>query len=237
MSKINCNVIRDILPLYLDKVVSDDTKAIVEEHLASCPECTAEAERLEKSIDVPASEKVRFAEVTVIKKAKKKLFNKKVLIALCSLVCASALFFAGIYLLFVVKFTVKYDPDVIKIKLTDCNDEYDVNGEIIAPEKNVCATCGLPYASFSGMGWSGEEDIYVFSFNYSLYDKYFAKYFDSERYNTMVSAEHEYKQIVPTDFVDKIYYSEDLNDCERHTDEDFKSYAEEHAVKVWEKTE
>ena len=32
MEKINCNVIQDILPLYIDDVVSDDTKELVEEH-------------------------------------------------------------------------------------------------------------------------------------------------------------------------------------------------------------
>ena len=32
MEKINCNVIQDILPLYIDNVVSDDTKELVEEH-------------------------------------------------------------------------------------------------------------------------------------------------------------------------------------------------------------
>ena len=31
MEKINCNVIQDILPLYIDDVVSDDTKELVEE--------------------------------------------------------------------------------------------------------------------------------------------------------------------------------------------------------------
>ena len=28
MEKINCNVIQDILPLYIDDVVSDDTKEL-----------------------------------------------------------------------------------------------------------------------------------------------------------------------------------------------------------------
>ena len=36
MEKINCNVIQDILPLYIDDVVSDDTKELVEEHLQNC---------------------------------------------------------------------------------------------------------------------------------------------------------------------------------------------------------
>ena len=31
MGKINCNVIQDILPLYIDDTVSDDTKELVEE--------------------------------------------------------------------------------------------------------------------------------------------------------------------------------------------------------------
>ncbi len=39
MKEINCNIIKDILPLYVDGVVSDDTKEIVEEHLEHCEEC------------------------------------------------------------------------------------------------------------------------------------------------------------------------------------------------------
>ena len=43
MKKINCNIIRDILPLYLDDVVCDETKLMVEEHLQSCASCREEA--------------------------------------------------------------------------------------------------------------------------------------------------------------------------------------------------
>ena len=39
MGKINCNVIQDILPLYIDDTVSDDTKELVEEHLQNCEIC------------------------------------------------------------------------------------------------------------------------------------------------------------------------------------------------------
>lgn len=37
-----CNIIRDILPLYVEGIVSEDTAAFIEEHLAACPDCTAE---------------------------------------------------------------------------------------------------------------------------------------------------------------------------------------------------
>ena len=41
-----CNIIRDILPLYADKMVSADTASFVEEHLIGCAECREELEKL-----------------------------------------------------------------------------------------------------------------------------------------------------------------------------------------------
>lgn len=40
-----CNIIRDILPLYAENMVSSDTAAFVEEHLKSCEACRKEYER------------------------------------------------------------------------------------------------------------------------------------------------------------------------------------------------
>lgn len=39
--KINCNIIRDLLPLYADRICSDESKALVDEHLAECRNCSA----------------------------------------------------------------------------------------------------------------------------------------------------------------------------------------------------
>ena len=39
MKKITCEIIKDILPLYVDDVVSADTRTMVEEHLAECESC------------------------------------------------------------------------------------------------------------------------------------------------------------------------------------------------------
>ena len=44
--KNECSIVRDILPLYLENMVSDETGAFVKEHLKGCPECTAEFESL-----------------------------------------------------------------------------------------------------------------------------------------------------------------------------------------------
>ncbi|MBR4500624.1 MAG: zf-HC2 domain-containing protein [Clostridia bacterium] len=39
--KTECEVIRDLLPLYADEVCSEKSRGLVEEHLAECPECKA----------------------------------------------------------------------------------------------------------------------------------------------------------------------------------------------------
>ncbi|SES46730.1 zf-HC2 domain-containing protein [Psychrobacillus sp. OK032] len=56
MTKIQCSVIRDLLPLYYDGVCSDETKKLVEEHIASCNECKTELESLNVAIEIPMLE-------------------------------------------------------------------------------------------------------------------------------------------------------------------------------------
>ena len=38
--KINCNIIRDLLPLYADQICSDESRELVDEHLAECRDCS-----------------------------------------------------------------------------------------------------------------------------------------------------------------------------------------------------
>ena len=40
--KISCNVIKDILPLYVENMVSGETREFVDDHLCECSACTAE---------------------------------------------------------------------------------------------------------------------------------------------------------------------------------------------------
>ncbi len=34
--KLSCNIIRDLLPLYVEGLASEDTRKAVEEHIAAC---------------------------------------------------------------------------------------------------------------------------------------------------------------------------------------------------------
>lgn len=52
---INCNVINDLLPLYVDGVLSEEGKGLVEEHLATCEKCAENARNMKAPIDIPMS--------------------------------------------------------------------------------------------------------------------------------------------------------------------------------------
>jgi len=47
--KNSCDVIRDLLPLYADDACSDDSRRMVDEHLAECPDCSGMLTRLRNS--------------------------------------------------------------------------------------------------------------------------------------------------------------------------------------------
>ena len=47
--KTDCNIIRDLLPLYADDVCSKESRALVDEHLQECPECRELVSRLLKT--------------------------------------------------------------------------------------------------------------------------------------------------------------------------------------------
>ncbi len=46
MKKTDCEIIRDLLPLYVDDICSDASRQLVDEHLTECPECTEMLKKL-----------------------------------------------------------------------------------------------------------------------------------------------------------------------------------------------
>ena len=45
-----CNLVKDLLPLYVDGALSEDSRALVERHLKGCPSCAEEAEKLKAPV-------------------------------------------------------------------------------------------------------------------------------------------------------------------------------------------
>lgn len=69
----HCNLIKDILPLYVEDMVSADTQEFVNAHLEQCAECRAELERMRGSTKfVPID-----TDIVPLKRIKKDLFIKR----------------------------------------------------------------------------------------------------------------------------------------------------------------
>ncbi len=77
---ISCDIIRDILPLYAEEVVSEATREMVDEHLCGCDACTKELAQLKK----PAQIEEAAHELDSLKRIRKAILLRRVLAVLAS---------------------------------------------------------------------------------------------------------------------------------------------------------
>ena len=49
----DCEIIKDLIPLYVDGVCSEESKAKVEEHIEHCPDCLMTVERIKSHLVLP----------------------------------------------------------------------------------------------------------------------------------------------------------------------------------------
>ena len=75
--KRECSIVRDVLPLYFENMVSEDIAVFVKEHLENCSDCAAELECLKsgKKID-KAETSERENDTNVITAVKKKIAKR-----------------------------------------------------------------------------------------------------------------------------------------------------------------
>lgn len=52
MKDVNCEIIKDLLPSYCDKITSQDTNKLVESHLQDCNHCRKLLESMNKNIEI-----------------------------------------------------------------------------------------------------------------------------------------------------------------------------------------
>ena len=93
-TKMSCDMIRDLLPSYLDELTSDESNQAINEHLRSCENCRNELERL-KGVRKKEGEERRKAEIAYMKLLRRRQRRPAILIV------ALALFMAGLVYVFV----------------------------------------------------------------------------------------------------------------------------------------
>ena len=95
MNKINCNIIRDILPMYIDDLVCEDTKSLVEAHLKKCDACQEEYRKMANVLQMPIE-----CEVQPIEKLHKKWKAEKIAAAIYTTVISLVVIMALSFWLF-----------------------------------------------------------------------------------------------------------------------------------------
>lgn len=94
--KSECSIVCDLLPLYAEDMVSEDTAEFVKEHLGNCPTCRAELEKLRKPVQPVAAQHVPDIDAEPLKRLKKALLMEKVQAILCTAAVLLALMLSGL---------------------------------------------------------------------------------------------------------------------------------------------
>ncbi|MCL2189420.1 MAG: zf-HC2 domain-containing protein [Defluviitaleaceae bacterium] len=86
---ISCEIIKDLLPLYVDETLSPESTQLVATHLQTCQTCQREHRQMQGEISARAQE-TDHEKVTILKTMKTKMFRQKILISVlaCSLTVA-----------------------------------------------------------------------------------------------------------------------------------------------------
>ena len=99
-----CSIVRDILPLYIEDLVSDDTASFVEEHLKNCSECQKELAKLKATAEIETvSKEIMFAhqeEAAPLRTLKRKLRRKQIVSMVLSFIVAAVFIGSGAFILF-----------------------------------------------------------------------------------------------------------------------------------------
>lgn len=94
--KNECSIVCDLLPLYAEDMVSEDTAEFVKDHLGNCPTCRAELEKLRKPVQPVAAQHVPDIDAEPLKRLKKALLMEKVQAILCTAAVLLALMLSGL---------------------------------------------------------------------------------------------------------------------------------------------
>ena len=133
MSKISCDIIKDMLPLYHDNVCSNDSRKMVEEHLIECNSCKNEFEKMQTDIKISKEDIVKNRSDSNMIKDISVFWNRSKAKAFIKGIIVTAISFTVIFLGYIILFNLniaRVPTDVIEItnvcKLADGKIAYHV---------------------------------------------------------------------------------------------------------------
>lgn len=111
--KITCDIIKDLLPLYVEDMVSMDSKKLVDEHLCTCDSCTKELAGLVKTPKVPVE-----VETESLKRVETTIRRRRILAVMAAVFLMAALVL-GVNLFLNAKVFLTADQAVVSAQATE----------------------------------------------------------------------------------------------------------------------
>ena len=187
MNKISCNIIGDLLPLYVDGAVSEDTKKLVEEHLTECEECKKAAEEMGKELVLPVHETVRAAETSFLQKMKKTWQKRRIRTAVISVAVTAGVILGSYMALTFPQWMIPYEPE---------------NFSVAVEDGMVCVYYTGKGRINCSYGYDGEDEFFLY-FTQSPWSAYVEPLLED------AEQEEPYRyQIDSVDRIAKVYYGE-----------------------------
>lgn len=114
----NCDIIRDLLPLYTDGVCSAASASLVDCHIAECESCRTELDSLRSAANDTADDE-RKAVSSFADAVKRRDRRRTVYTALIATAVVAALCFASIWALFFIETPVAYDHAAVYARVPE----------------------------------------------------------------------------------------------------------------------
>ncbi len=229
--KITCKVIEDLLPLYVDEVLSEDSKALVEEHLAECGDCRDRLKKMQFAafpVIHPAKKDKKNKEREALLKIRKKIRKKRITAVLAAVLCVVFIFSAGHYMYYERKIYIPFEETGLRVeadgKIYSDKNWYGRLYGIVSRDQKVqfLVETETPYIRNQYPAKDLPEDRLVM-------DLYVVSSPGGDTETTIPSLEKVY--YLSEEYVDFIF-SED----EQKAAEELKEL-EEHSILLWEKGE
>ena len=107
--KKECSIVRDVLPLYFENMVSEDTAVFVKEHLENCSDCAAEFECLKSGRQIDKVETPQRGNGANVIAAVKKKIAKRILKIVAAVCLVFLVLFSAIMLYTGISYSVTKD--------------------------------------------------------------------------------------------------------------------------------
>ncbi len=96
MGELKCHIVRDLLPLYQDGLLSEESRLDIEEHLKECADCRELYEKIHSDL-AEETENTAVQDIDYLKKVKRKNHQKIILAAVLTIAAIAGIWAAQVF--------------------------------------------------------------------------------------------------------------------------------------------